>query len=114
MSDLWTLEDVDRDGAIQEAAEHVDPHTRAAFLQQGRPRRRAVVGGGAVIGALPSLASAASIPASDIAILNFALTLEYLEAAFYAQAVAKGSFSGEHEHVRPRRRGARGRARRSS
>ncbi len=95
MSDLWTLEDVDRDGAIQEAAEHVDPTTRAAFLRKAGLGAGAVIGGGAVMGALPSLASAASIPASDIAILNFALTLEYLEAAFYAQAVAKGNFTGD-------------------
>ena len=95
MSDIWTLEDVDRDGAIQEAAEHVDPTTRAAFLRKAGLGAGAVIGGGAVMGALPSLASAASIPASDIAILNFALTLEYLEAEFYAQAVAKGSFTGD-------------------
>ena len=95
MSDLWTLEDVDRDGAIQEAAEHVDPTTRAAFLRKAGLGAGAVLGGGAVMGALPSLASAASIPSSDIAILNFALTLEYLEAEFYAQAVAKGSFTGD-------------------
>jgi hypothetical protein len=95
MSNLWTLEDVDRDGAIQEAAEHVDPNTRAAFLRKAGLGAGAVIGGGAVMGALPSLASAASIPSSDIAILNFALTLEYLEADFYAQAVAKGSFSGD-------------------
>jgi rubrerythrin len=95
MSDLWTLEDVDRDGAIQEAAEHVDPTTRASFLRKAGLGAGAVIGGGAVMGALPSLASAASIPSSDIAILNFALTLEYLEAEFYAQAVAKGSFTGD-------------------
>jgi hypothetical protein len=95
MSDLWTLEDVDRDGAIQEAAEKVDPDTRAAFLKKAGLGAGAIIGGGAVMGALPSLAMAASIPASDIAILNFALTLEYLEAAFYAEAVAKGSFNGD-------------------
>jgi rubrerythrin len=95
MSDLWTLENVDRDGAIQEAAEHVDPTTRASFLRKAGLGAGAVIGGGAVMGALPSLASAASIPSSDIAILNFALTLEYLEAEFYAQAVAKGSFTGD-------------------
>lgn len=43
---------------------------------------------------LPGIASTA-IAKSDIAILNFALTLEYLEAAFYAEAVSKGNFSGE-------------------
>jgi hypothetical protein len=76
-------------------AEQVDPDTRAAFLKKAGLGAGAIVGGGAVMGALPSLASAASIPASDIAILNFALTLEYLEAAFYAEAVAKGNFTGD-------------------
>jgi rubrerythrin len=97
MSDLWTLAEVDRDGAIQEAAEPVDPPTRAAFLKKAGIGLGAVAGSGAVLGALPSLASAASIPASDIAILNFALTLEYLEAAFYAQAKSNNVGSGQQD-----------------
>ena len=32
---------------------------------------------------------------SDIAILNFALTLEYLESAFYTEAVQEGKLTGE-------------------
>ena len=95
MSDLWTLEEVDRDGAIQEAAEHIDPPTRSAFLKKAGIGLGAVAGSGAVMGALPSLASAAAIPASDIAILNFALTLEYLEAAFYAQAKGNNVGNGQ-------------------
>ena len=96
MSDLWTLEEVDKDGAIQEMAEKVDPFTRASFLKKAGLGAGAVVGGGALMGAIPSMALASGkVAASDVAILNFALTLEYLESAFYTEAVAKGSFNGD-------------------
>jgi hypothetical protein len=94
-SDIWTLAELDRDGAIQETAAKVDPDTRAAFLKKAGIGLGAVAGSGAVLGALPGIASAAGVPASDVAILNFALTLEYLEAAFYAQAKGNNVGNGQ-------------------
>src|SRR4029077_16706769 len=45
---------------------------------------------------LPALAGASTkVTKNDVAILNYALTLEYLEAAFYNEAVAKGALKGE-------------------
>lgn len=95
MSEVFKLEELDMDGAIREGAENVDPVTRASFLRKAGIGVGAVVGGSTLLGSLPAAAYGAGVPASDIAILNFALTLEYLEAEFYAQAVAKGNFSGE-------------------
>ena len=41
-----------------------------------------------------SVASAAELRASDAAILNYALSLEYLQAAFYTEAEQRGALSG--------------------
>jgi len=94
MSMLPKLEELDVDGAIREAASKVDGDTRAAFLKKAGIGAGAVVAGGAFAGAIPGIASAGTAK-SDVAILNFALTLEYLEAAFYAEGVSKGRFSGK-------------------
>ena len=87
-----SVEEVDRDGAIREAADAIGGDTRKSFLRKG-----ALIGGGLVAGAVPIAVatSQGGPPKSDVEILNFALTLEYLEAAFYQEANASGALNGE-------------------
>ena len=49
-----------------------------------------------LLSGFPGIANAARpSKKQDVAILNYALTLEYLEAAFYKEALAKGALSGD-------------------
>jgi rubrerythrin len=74
------LDDIDRDGAIAQALDGLDDvSSRAGFL------RGALLGSGALLAAFAAPASAASAKARDVSILNFALTLEELQAAFYTE-----------------------------
>lgn len=96
-----------------------DPRQEKNASTRGDLMRRASLGAGALaLGAGIGLvrrpeAAAASVPSAsqDREILNFALLLEYLQAAFYADAVANGRLTGavrsfakvvaghEHAHV---------------
>jgi Ferritin-like domain len=93
-----SLSDIDTDGALRETAERLP--TRAQLLSRGA---WAVAFGGLALGALPGAAQAkastskrerAKQTSDDIAILNFALTLEYLQASFYTQAERVGALHG--------------------
>ena len=99
MSNLITLEALDRDGAIGRDGRGGRRHARRLPQAQrhggGGFRRRRCVFSGFVSPAEAAISTRNRSKKNDIKILNYALTLEYLESTFYKQAVASGALTDE-------------------
>jgi hypothetical protein len=81
----FLLDDLDTDGALREAGENAGI-SRAAFL------------GGTIAGTVAAFAVAPTAEAAgrqDIAVLNFALALEYLQSSFYTEAERSKAVRGK-------------------
>jgi rubrerythrin len=86
---------LDADGAIRETADAAGIG-RSDFLKRGALAGGGLIAGGAFFSYLGPAEAAISrtrrSKANDVKILNYALTLEFLEAAFYKQAVANKAY----------------------
>ena len=88
----FLLDDLDTDGALREAGENAGI-SRATFL------------GGTVAGAVAAFAIAPTAEAAtnqDVAVLNFALVLEYLQSSFYTEAERSKALKGKAEDAAKR------------
>jgi rubrerythrin len=74
------LDELDRDGALRETAAGLPRETRKDFVLG------TLAGGGAALAALVLAEPGRAQSKTDVEILNYALTLEYLQAAFYTEA----------------------------
>jgi hypothetical protein len=88
--DDFSFDRLDVDGALAESLECAGL-SRAAFLG-------AVMGGSAALLGRRTIedahAQAGGLPSNDVFILNYALVLEYLQAAFYTEAERMGALRG--------------------
>jgi rubrerythrin len=92
------LDTLDTDGALREALDAVPAGTRRAFLVSSAT-------GAALLAGLSLPASASAAAKSDEAILNYALTLEYLQSSFYTEAERLRAITGPLARI-PRQLGA--------
>ena len=84
-----TFGELDRDGALSGALERVTGDSRAGFL------RKALIGSSALVAGLGLQDRAEAASSTDVDILNYALTLEYLQAAFYTETERAGALRGK-------------------
>ncbi len=83
----------DPEAALRAAVEETT--SRERFIQRAIVAGGALVAGGVIIGGLPRLAVSAQSPEQDVEIFNFALLLEYTQAAFYNETVERAELTDE-------------------
>jgi Ferritin-like domain len=83
----------DRDEALVEAMAATGPTTRRTVLKT--LAAAGLVGSAAVMATAGTAEADDDEPQGDIAILNYALTLEYLQAAFYTEVQRIGAVTGQ-------------------
>jgi ferritin-like protein len=85
------LADVDADGALHETAAAAFPGTRATFLR--RSVAAATLGVGALFAGESAEAAGIAKTKNDVAILQFDLVMEYLQAGLYTEAERLGALT---------------------
>jgi hypothetical protein len=85
----------DPEAAIRLALDESEQRTRGDVLRRALAAGGTLALGGVVLAGLPRSAFSAPSQAQDVRVLNLVLLLEYLEEAFYADAVQRGQLTGE-------------------
>jgi rubrerythrin len=86
---------VDEEAGLHQALEEENTSCREDLLRRAVVAGGTVFAGGVLLAGLPRLAVSAPSPAQDVEVLNFALLLEYLQAAFYREAAERASLGRE-------------------
>lgn len=95
MPDRVTVRVTDPEAAIHLGLDESQRRTRADVIRRALVAGGTLTLGGVAIAGLPRFALSAPSPAQDVRVLNVVLLLEYLEEAFYADAVARPALTGE-------------------
>ena len=95
MPDRVTLRVPDPEAAARALWADNEATSRERLIQRAIAAGATLVAGGVVIAGLPRLAASAQSPEQDVEIFNFALLLEYTQAAFYAETVERAELTGE-------------------
>ena len=95
MPDPVSIHVSDAGTAIRLALDGAETRTRGDLIRRAFIAGGTLTLGGIAVAGLPRLAHSAPSPAQDVRIRNVVLLLEFLEEAFYADAVGRGALTGE-------------------